>query len=187
MRDKIISLAVEQLRAGGYKAVNFAVIADRLDTTRANLHHHFKNKEGLGIEATKAYLRDEEAAIEHILGQNEDDLHGFLKGLELHLIELVTTSVVQNPCVMSQILNDVEAPESLRKLVLVRCEEEQKTIEQQFSKARGKVALPEDRSDESLSYAVMATMFGIMQMGYASSDPNVMASYIEGAITSIAG
>ena len=55
VRDEIINLAVDQLKAGGYKALNFAVIAEQLDTTRANLHHHFKNKEGLGIEATKAY------------------------------------------------------------------------------------------------------------------------------------
>ncbi len=41
---------------GGYSKLNFATIAKELNTTRANLHYHFKNKETLAIEVTRRYV-----------------------------------------------------------------------------------------------------------------------------------
>ncbi|AQS39646.1 transcriptional regulator, TetR family [Shewanella psychrophila] len=40
---------------GGYDKLNFATIANDLNTTRANIHYHFKNKESLAVEVTRQY------------------------------------------------------------------------------------------------------------------------------------
>ncbi len=55
MRDAILEKAEQQLMSGGFDKLNFAKIAKELDTTRANLHYHFKNKESLAIEVTRQY------------------------------------------------------------------------------------------------------------------------------------
>ncbi len=55
MRDAILEIAQEQLIRGGYSKLNFATIAKELETTRANLHYHFKNKETLAIEVMRQY------------------------------------------------------------------------------------------------------------------------------------
>ena len=53
MKNAILKRAEQQLMGGGYDKLNFATIARDLNTTRANLHYHFKNKETLAIEVTK--------------------------------------------------------------------------------------------------------------------------------------
>lgn len=185
MRDAAISLAVEHLRAGGYRNLSFGEIAVALGTTRANLHHHFQNKEGLGIEAIQAYLAAEKASMEQIIGENDGDIRALLHALEQHLIELVSTSSAANPCVMSQILNDVDAPESMRQLVLARCDEEQRSIQRQFAASRSKGPVPKKRSDEDLAYTVMATMFGIMQMGFMNKSAAGIQKHVSGSLTGI--
>lgn len=183
MREEAIKLAVGQLQAGGYKNLSFGSIAEALGTTRANLHHHFRNKEGLGIEATKAYLVEEKGAVDLILAKHDGDLRAILRALELHLIDLVASSDVANPCVMSQILNDADAPEAMRNLVLARCDEEQMSIQKQIAASRGTHSLPAGRSDENLAYAVMAAMFGIMQMGFISRDSDSIRKNVTGVLT----
>ncbi len=55
-RDKILDVASRLIRTGGYEALNFGTIADELDITRANIHHHFKNKENLALQAVNRYV-----------------------------------------------------------------------------------------------------------------------------------
>lgn len=54
-RDKILDIASRLIRTGGYEALNFGTIAEELGITRANIHHHFKNKENLALEAVNRY------------------------------------------------------------------------------------------------------------------------------------
>ncbi|MAM71668.1 MAG: hypothetical protein CMP91_11055 [Gammaproteobacteria bacterium] len=55
MKKKILKIAKKQLLVGGYGKLNFANIADDLNTTRANLYYHFKDKENLALEVFKEY------------------------------------------------------------------------------------------------------------------------------------
>src|SRR3977135_2616125 len=50
MRDRVKELALEFLIKHGYRGVSFGDLADALETTRANIHYHFGNKDGL-VEA----------------------------------------------------------------------------------------------------------------------------------------
>jgi AcrR family transcriptional regulator len=54
-REKILGIALRLLRTGGYEALNFGTIADELGVTRANIHHHFRNKQNLALEAIGRY------------------------------------------------------------------------------------------------------------------------------------
>lgn len=55
MRDRIKRVAEELLVKHGYPGLNFRLIAEVLKTTRANLHYHFGNKEGLVEEVLDDY------------------------------------------------------------------------------------------------------------------------------------
>ena len=55
-RDKILDIAIRLIRTGGYEALNFGTIAEELSITRANIHHHFKNKENLALQAVNRYV-----------------------------------------------------------------------------------------------------------------------------------
>lgn len=56
MRQRIKSLAAKLLIKHGYRGVSFGDIADRLSTTRANIHYHFGNKNSLVEEVTDEYV-----------------------------------------------------------------------------------------------------------------------------------
>lgn len=56
MRERIKSLAAKLLIKHGYRGVSFGDIADRLSTTRANIHYHFGNKNSLVEEVTDEYV-----------------------------------------------------------------------------------------------------------------------------------
>jgi AcrR family transcriptional regulator len=56
MRQRIKSLAAKLLIKHGCRGVSFGDIADRLSTTRANIHYHFGNKNSLVEEVTDEYV-----------------------------------------------------------------------------------------------------------------------------------
>ena len=57
MREHIKELALDLLIQHGYRGVSFGDLAAALKTTRANIHYHFGNKEGLVEEVLEDYVR----------------------------------------------------------------------------------------------------------------------------------
>lgn len=56
MRDRIKEIATELLITHGYRGLRFKDIADRLGTTRANIHYHFGTKKKLIEEVIDEYV-----------------------------------------------------------------------------------------------------------------------------------
>jgi AcrR family transcriptional regulator len=56
MRDEVKRVAIELLLQNGYQGLRFRDIADRLGTSRANIHHHFGNKLNLCEEVITEYV-----------------------------------------------------------------------------------------------------------------------------------
>lgn len=63
MREKIKSLALDLLVQHGYRGMTFGDVAKSLGTTRANIHHHFGNKQKLVEEVVVSYIRETNAAV----------------------------------------------------------------------------------------------------------------------------
>ncbi len=82
MRDQILEKAEQQLMLGGYDKLNFASIAKELDTTRANLHYHFKNKETLAIEVTRQYTSRYTVEFERLRKTFFGNVDGFFQAVE---------------------------------------------------------------------------------------------------------
>ncbi|MFO1057799.1 MAG: TetR/AcrR family transcriptional regulator [Dongiaceae bacterium] len=66
MQDRIKSVALELLIQHGYRGVSFGDIAERLSTTRANIHYHFGNKQRLVEEVLEDYVRETLAALQEV-------------------------------------------------------------------------------------------------------------------------
>jgi len=113
MREQILQIADRQMKEGGYSHLSFATIAKTLDTTRANIHYHFDNKETLAIEVTKRYMADQFADIKKIAAAHPNDFIGFIEALEDHHWEEVDLHGPNCTCVCSQVLGNNCSPQSL--------------------------------------------------------------------------
>lgn len=58
MRDRIRALALDLLIQFGYRGMSFGDLASALNTTRANIHYHFGNKQSLVEDVIVAYVAD---------------------------------------------------------------------------------------------------------------------------------
>lgn len=58
MKNQIKDLAIRLFTLKGYRGVSFGDITDRLNTTRANIHYHFKSKNGLAESVLDAAVDD---------------------------------------------------------------------------------------------------------------------------------
>ena len=56
MRDRIKAVATDLLIRHGYRGMSFGDIAPLLETTRANIHYHFGNKQKLLEEVLEDYV-----------------------------------------------------------------------------------------------------------------------------------
>lgn len=58
MKNEIKDLAIRLFTLKGYRGVSFGDITDKLGTTRANIHYHFKSKSGLAENVLDAAVDD---------------------------------------------------------------------------------------------------------------------------------
>lgn len=104
-KTKIMNLAVAQLQEGGYPRLNFKDIADELGITRANIHHHFKNKESLAKEAIKAHSQIQLEILEQIFNQNLNMVDS-LQFMESHIWNDLEATNGRGVCACSHLLSD---------------------------------------------------------------------------------
>lgn len=71
MRDAIKATALDLLIRHGYRGANFGDIAAALATTRANIHYHFGNKQGLVDEVLTDYVDATLVALSDIWSRKE--------------------------------------------------------------------------------------------------------------------
>jgi TetR/AcrR family transcriptional regulator, transcriptional repressor for nem operon len=116
MRDSILKIAEEQMKAGGYGLLSFGQIAKELDTSRANLHYHFKNKETLATEVTKRFIKDQEADLINLTNHFTNDFAGLINAFEQFLWLHHESQGRVGACVCAQIIRQPECPDSLLRL-----------------------------------------------------------------------
>lgn len=65
-RERIKAIAVELYVLRGHDGFSFGHIAEAIGTTRANIHHHFGNKQRLMAELIEGFAADAEGRIAHL-------------------------------------------------------------------------------------------------------------------------
>ena len=118
MRDEILTRAEKQMMAGGFANLNFGAIAKDLETTRANLHYHFKNKESLAIEVTQNYGMNEFNEFSSLLSNFKGDFHSIVSKMEEFYWQRAKCFGSTGICVCSQISREPGLPDALRELAI---------------------------------------------------------------------
>ena len=111
-----MNLAERQLMGGGYDKLNFATIAKELNTTRANLHYHFKNKETLAIEVTKQFRIRNCNEFTALRETFKGDFFGFIDAVDNSFWNEDYGVDSAGACACSMLITDPELPEPLVKL-----------------------------------------------------------------------
>jgi AcrR family transcriptional regulator len=116
MRNEILDQAAQQMKIGGFNNLNFGTIAKSLDTTRANLHYHFKNKESLALEVAQTYSQSQFEDFQKLAIIIQGDFFAFAIAAENMFWqkseELGCTSI----CVVSKMATQPGLPDSLQEL-----------------------------------------------------------------------
>jgi AcrR family transcriptional regulator len=115
MRDAILEKAEQQLMLGGYDKLNFASIAKELNTTRANLHYHFKNKETLAIEVVRKYTSGYTDQFKALRKQFNGNIEGFFNAVEdmMWMLSEDHGNDESKPATCINLVADPEIPEAI--------------------------------------------------------------------------
>lgn len=185
MKDQILQIAIRQMMSGGYDNLNFANIADELNTTRANLHHHFKNKEGLGVAATELYIQEQTITFDEIIKTHDGDIFSLLAAVENYLIEFLLGGNSFTACICSQLMYECKAPDKLRQLARNRFNAELNDFEDQVGKAIKNGVLSSSTDIGKLAFQIAATYIGIGQLALVETDKEKLVSNIKGSLVSL--
>jgi len=164
MREQILNLAEKQMLQGGYDTLSFSVIAKTLETTRANLHYHFKNKESLGIEVTKRFMADEMADMKKICAAYPGDFCKQMNAFEDYYWRIVKEEGCGSACVACQIVRSPNSPEILVDLAKSFFEERFEFSVQQVIESQEAGTLRKDLDPVSIATQGVALMMGLMQL-----------------------
>jgi len=116
-RTQIITLAIRQLKNGGYDGLNFGDIASELGVSRANIHHHFANKENLAMVALTQYLEDDFRHMTAMMEKYPNDFPKVLKAIDEYFEEAFCAHPGEGICACNPLLlSTSDVPSSLKTL-----------------------------------------------------------------------
>ena len=71
-KEQILDVAQELLQTRSFSAFSYQDLTDRLDISKATIHHHFATKQALGVALTKRFLEARKARLAEIEQESED-------------------------------------------------------------------------------------------------------------------
>ncbi|MEM9271901.1 MAG: TetR/AcrR family transcriptional regulator [Cyanobacteria bacterium P01_F01_bin.143] len=185
MKSKILDIAIQQMKKGGYDNLNFAHIASDLSTTRANLHHHFKNKEGLALAATETYLESQMQIVGAILLKHHGDILSIATELEEYLIKTIKDNGSYNSCICTQLIRDYGLPESLKLIATDHFKKMENTFENQIEISQKNGNLKSKEDPKRLAFKLMNNILGIYQYALIEENQEELFKYTKGSLKSI--
>lgn len=81
--DKILDIAEQQIRAGGYNACSFREISKAVGIKSASVHYHFPTKVDLGIAVTERYRQRFNQQLATIAEHSDDKTQKLQRYVEL--------------------------------------------------------------------------------------------------------
>lgn len=182
-RDEILNTARVQMSLGGYKNLNFADIAAALDITRANVHHHFKNKEGLALEVTQQYTLGVLEMAQGMADDNPGDFKGMIAAIEKHIVDSIRESGKESACICGQLIKEHDIPDALRQIASDFLAEGVVMLEAAIVAAQDAGNLPKAIDPNKMARVTHAMIIGIDDMALIFDDRDVAADYVDGLLT----
>lgn len=187
MKDKIIKIAQQQMKEGGYENLSFAKIAEDLSTTRANLHHHFKNKEGLALQATENFIDETSDNLMNLMNKNKGNFAGFLNDLEDFFFKDVQVNGCRGSCVCGQLVREPDIPDSILKLAHNHYDSLKNLFEAMIIESQENGTIVKSITATELSYLSMSMLMGLSQLAMVHGDDPKYINEIKGTMTTFIG
>lgn len=183
MKEDILDLAIEQLESGGYDNLNFARIADALSITRANIHHHFKDKEGLAIESTKRTLEMHLTMSKQMAQENKGDVYGFLKVLEKNSIQTINEQGDKKNCLCSQLVLGSGIPITLSTLSKEYIKNIRSMLENLITESQQAGNINKKHEPSEMATHLVSIMLGMNQLAIVNSGCADSSVWMKGLYT----
>lgn len=170
MKEAILKEAQTQLKAGGYKNLSFTQISVDLSTSRANMHHHFKNKEGLALEATKEFIDEHEKLIKDLAAQHKGNYPAFITNLEKLFFSILDEAGNGGHCICSQLIREHEIPQSLKRLSQDHFKKQIDFFKEEITHSKKLGTLKSHVKPQKLATQTHAIILGLALMAQTSDD-----------------
>ncbi len=156
--------------SGGYDNLSFAAIADSLSTTRANIHYHFKNKEGLATEATKAHIAEELDLMKSVAQRYHDDFAAFIADVEARFVSMIKKKRDKKIDICSQLIRTDGVPAELTKLAQDHFKDVHDLCEEVIVASQRAGTIQSDIRASDLAAQAVAMMLGVIQLAIVYHD-----------------
>ena len=71
-KEQILDVAEDLLQTRSFSSFSYQDLTDRLDISKATIHHHFATKQALAVALTKRFLENRKARLADIERKSED-------------------------------------------------------------------------------------------------------------------
>ena len=183
MKDAILNIAERQLMGGGYGALNFGAIAKELDTTRANLHYHFGNKETLAVEVTEAFTKRQIAGFEALRNAHKGDFFGFMAAIDASFWQNKNPKNKEDLDTCTMLALDHDLPPRVRKLSQDSYMYVEKIMVEIIREAIGNGEIREDVEAKREAARAHVLMMGIMTSMQHLPDAKAARKQMSGLLT----
>lgn len=180
VRAQAVAVADRQMRAGGYEALNFGVIAKTVGTVRPNLHHHFGSKEGLAAETVARYREGSMAAMGALIADHRDDFAGYLRAFEAAYLDWLPGSDPTQGCICAQLVRDAGAPDGLREAAVDFFADKEASLRDLIARSVIAGNLRAETDPDRLAARTAAMLMGLQQSALASPDRAKLADDLHG-------
>ncbi len=161
-RAQIVTLAVYQLKKGGYGELHFGDLASVLGISRTNIHYHFATKESLAREALTEFTEDELGRLQAIVEKYPSDFPKVLNAIDEYLEGLYSAHPGQGLCACSAfLLNNTNLPSSLRTLARDYFEELSAVFEAGIARSQKAENIQKSVNARDLAWECVLLMKGI--------------------------
>jgi len=182
MRENILYESLSQLKAGGYESLSFAKIAETLDISRANVHHHFKDKLGLAMAATTFYIEQNDAWLEDIAKRHPNNFLACIDEIEAQILTKIQNKPNECCCICGQLLRGDDIPDELKQLAKSHFKTIQDLFEHIIQNSQQSQRIRTDLSPPQLATQTIALLMGLSQLSSTSDDIDHYVSSISGIL-----
>ena len=173
-KERILAAATKMAQAHGYSGLNFRDLAQDVGIKPARIYHHFTNKADLGAAVARRYWEDSAAALEALLAESPDPLHGLYRYPDTFRSALETANRI---CLCSFMAAESDSlPEEVMKEVRTFAEVHVAWLSKVLSAANVVGA----KECEQRARAIFAAVAGAQLIARSRSDISVYDTLIEG-------
>jgi len=169
------------MRTGGYEALNFGTIAEELGVTRANIHHHFRNKQNLALKAIGRYNENLEARFGQLRKKYLGDSPTAMERTHEGLWETLSDTGYEGFCAAAQLIAEQSwIPNEVGYVATIHYERLLEIFTELVRESQRAGTVRDDRPAEDIAREALSLHLGVAQMAMSLPGERRPGSYSRG-------